>query len=78
MVFHDFFLSALLIFASLMQSFEEHYLNLNLFLLLPKRKCENNQNVFKEEMLLWLHLVPGVPLHVCKHLCLEGTALYQQ
>lgn len=37
MVFHDF-LNALLVFASLMQSFEELYLNLNLFLLSPKKK----------------------------------------
>lgn len=37
MVFHDF-LGALLVFASLMQSFEELYLNLSLFLLSPKKK----------------------------------------
>lgn len=71
MVFHDF-LTALLIFASLMQSFEEHYLNLNLFLLSPKKKKTENNHVFKAEMLLWSHLVPTVSLHsetLCANIC---------
>lgn len=77
MVFHDF-LGALLVFASLMQSFEELYVNLSLFLLSPKKKSENNHHAFKAEILLWSHLVPRVPLHVCKHLYLGGSALCQQ
>lgn len=66
MVFHGF-LSALLIFASLMQSFEEHYLNLNLFLLSQKKK--RIIIIFSKQRCCYGHISYLECLCTCANIC---------